>query len=265
MSATWLMRNNISSTPIQNIGLVYYGFSKIKDVASRDFFVQTTVIERSPEHKFVDLPDVMICTTGIIPGVPDINLYGTDHPNVSSTTYVVSTGAPLNPSYSNFTSVSVNSTPCFNWHDFLTIFTIDNGLVVWDDVNALMWTLPLPTTNETDIEQFHNLPAVVFVIPRQENPYTRLGESPTSEISYPPSYGYNSYFVGQTDTAMELRYTAKATKVIRKDMWGLFGAYEDELEYSVTSTVYTIANNDPYIQVVVPTMYLNESQILSNS
>ncbi|KAF9977957.1 hypothetical protein BGZ65_007186 [Modicella reniformis] len=58
------------------VGLLYYAVSNIKDVASMESFIQTEIIDVSPKQRFVDFPDIIICTAGY-----DIGFGGVDEHN----------------------------------------------------------------------------------------------------------------------------------------------------------------------------------------
>ncbi|KAG0038941.1 hypothetical protein BGZ83_002948, partial [Gryganskiella cystojenkinii] len=202
------------------MGLLYYGFSKIKDVASRDFFTQTKVNEMSPKQRFGNFPDVIFWR---------------------------------------------ELSPCEEQDDLMTVITMGNAPI--NVTNFFYMRFIIAPRKETALGNYSTWYSGVFIVPSQANPYARIGGSLSSIVRRPSSLESNSYYPQQARSMVDIHVEPKATKVIHTGIWGLFGASEEELQYSVSSSSNTRASNENMsaIDVVLSSVSLNQTQILVTS
>lgn len=64
----------------KDAGLIFYGYTKIRDILSRDFFLQVTEMPRSYFNNIMSFPDIMMCSTGtMLKGTsPLVDVHGND-------------------------------------------------------------------------------------------------------------------------------------------------------------------------------------------
>ncbi|KAI1314947.1 hypothetical protein EDD11_001532 [Mortierella claussenii] len=90
------------------IMLVYYAYSKIMEVAAREYFTQTTATDVTPKKPIVAFPDILICTQG-----ERVQRGTYDDPSITFSDYDIS-------------KFSSKVTPCDDGDTSLSIVSVDN-------------------------------------------------------------------------------------------------------------------------------------------
>ncbi|KAF9371307.1 hypothetical protein CPB97_002052 [Podila verticillata] len=99
-----------------NAGLIFYGYTKVNDILTGDFFLQTTELPRSHFHNEMSFPDILMCSTGT--KVLHISSFN-DVAGKNMTTHNINVTSAILPIYHDL---------C-NTHEWLTIFSTQERLV----------------------------------------------------------------------------------------------------------------------------------------
>ncbi|KAF9923644.1 hypothetical protein BGZ67_009720 [Mortierella alpina] len=209
------------ATIFLNLALIAYGVSKIQDVISKDMFLQIKTIEVSPARRFVNFPDIIFCT-----GESVIEIWAQDKHGSPVDTFENASFVPYDVS----SQIELDSIPCDYGHDTLWVWSMENTPV--DVAHAGMLGFNFWPKNEAQPGNFSSQIAFGFLLPSQNNPFR--GGLPSSPNSFPTSMRHNVYDISSY-SAKSIQVIPEATKTIRSDIWGLFGAYEKESSHSISS------------------------------
>ncbi|KAF9585589.1 hypothetical protein BGW38_001675, partial [Lunasporangiospora selenospora] len=239
---------------VEHIGLLYYAYSKVTDVLSREFFSQIKPRLSTDATYVMSFPDIMICTSDSTVSLEDESMVISEYLTVSR----------FNVSQAR------DQGACPGGDEVLTIFstnnlTIDHYLSV-EAVISITWN-KAPSIKS---KNFVTTIGTIIFIPKEDNPFRRhKGIIPKSEYVPYHELTPNLYTLTLHSTVTEFNIIPKTTRVLRKDFWGLFGYLEDTPKYSVSSSSFNWMDeslpNTAKVYVHVPYEYRDETQVLTTS
>ncbi|KAF9179426.1 hypothetical protein BGZ51_006926 [Haplosporangium sp. Z 767] len=244
-----------------DVGLVLFAAYKVKAVLGDEYYLQTTSKPARGEDALIEVPDIMICTIECKVNPPKWYQNG----------LVLETGGPtLSMVELNITGKS--GTPCSGPYNMLTILSLGNKTVNRNEYDKYEFFIVTggSTSGYGDVVQAS---AQVLVVPNRNNPFAlNNGVLPEGAI-YPQDLVYNLYGVAQRDSTTWVRMTPTTTKLRESGIRGLFGFLQDQVKYSVTSSVSTYSKllytpdfiHDSNIVVNVPTETIEQKEIVINT
>ncbi|KAG0249893.1 hypothetical protein BG011_008845 [Mortierella polycephala] len=242
-------------------GLVLFAAYKVKAVLDNEYYLQTASKPAQGEDAMIEMPDVMICTIECKVNPP--KWYQND--------LVLETGGPA-ISIVELNITGQSGTPCSGPYNMLTILSLGDEKVnrkEYDRYEFFIVTGPSGNAYGAAVKSS----AQVLVVPNRDNPFAlNNGVLPKGYIC-PPDLVYNLYGVAQSDSTTWVRMTPATTKLRKSGILGLFGLLQDQVKYSVTSSVSTYSKllytpdyvSDSNIVVNVPTETIEQKEIVINT
>ncbi|KAI9232439.1 MAG: hypothetical protein BYD32DRAFT_455452 [Podila humilis] len=227
---------------ICNAGLIYYGYTKVRDILSRDFFLQVTEMPRSYFNNTMSFPDIMMCSTGTTlnsaSSLVDI------HGNEISYTHIPVQNA----------TQQMYRDLC-NDHIWLSIISTKNELVNMTQNEDSIFVISLAPLPNVTTEYF----SWFYIAPNYNNPFLTGKEVPHEVWS---DLWDNHFSISQNFTTLEIQVANVQTLVLRNDFWGLFGETEKEPKHTVSAIGSSFFHSGgSQIEIYLPKKEIHRKQI----
>ncbi|KAF9999481.1 hypothetical protein BGZ65_005180 [Modicella reniformis] len=106
--------------------------------------------------------------------------------------------------------------------------------------------------------------AYIYITPSQGNQFVQNGGRLPVGTPFPYDYYPNLYILTQGASSVKINVNSQATQVIRKDFFGLFGLYQKDMKYDITTTANTFTeeySKVSTINVVLNKYFLEQTEI----
>ncbi|KAG0356885.1 hypothetical protein BG005_004149 [Podila minutissima] len=226
----------------QDAGLIFYGYTKVRDILSREYVLQITEMPRSSFNNIMSFPDIMMCSTGT---------------RLSDSSRLLD----VNNNNINITMINITAVTQQMYHDlcnkhaWLTIFSTKNQLVNVTQNEDSVYNIMLGTLPDVN-EEFYSW---FYVAPNYDNPFLTGKDVPHETWS---DFWDNNFAISQNYTTLQIQVTNVQTYVLRKDFWGLLGETEDVPKRSVSAVGSSFFRSGASrVDIYLPKKEIHQKQI----